>query len=118
MKIEFRKIPYTKSEFNIIEDKICCSGSFYKESNKIIFCDISISGEVKSDCDRCGEEFDLKVSENATIKICDGISESEDLDMVECQDHIVDFDEIARGEISSVLSGYHYCARCKNEEGE
>jgi uncharacterized metal-binding protein YceD (DUF177 family) len=115
MKIEFRKIPNTKSEFSIKEDNICCSGSFYRESNKIVFCDMSISGQIKTDCDRCGEEFDLDVAEKAALKICDGKTESEDLDIIECQDHIVDFDEIANGEIASILSDYHYCNRCKNE---
>ncbi len=115
MKIEFRKIPYTKSEFSITKDKILCCGNFYKESNKIVSCDISIDGQVKIDCDRCGEEFDLKLAEKVAIKVCDGKVFGEDLDIVECQNHIVDFDEIAEGEIASILSDYYYCDRCKNE---
>ena len=115
MKIEFRKIPYTKSDFSITEERLCCSGNFYKESNKIVLTDMSISGKLQANCDRCGEKFDLQVDEKVAIKVCDGVTESEDLDVVECQNHMVDFDEIAKSEIASILSDYHYCDKCKNE---
>jgi len=119
MKIEFRKIPYTESEFETVKDSLICKGIFFKESNRVISLKIDISGSTKHHCDICGDSFDLIVDEKITLKVSDGISEDEDLDIIECQDHFVDFDEIVSSEINSIKSDYHYCNKCKNEnQGE
>ncbi len=118
MKIVFRKIPYTKSSFSIEVEGLLCDGVFYKESNKISLLDFQVAGKTPTECDRCGVLFDLCVNENLSIKICDGVSDSEDLDIIECLDQIVDFDEIVYSEIASIKSDYHYCEECKNEEGK
>jgi hypothetical protein len=119
MKIEFRKIPYTESEFKIVKDSLNCKGTFFKESNRVISLKIYISGSTEHDCDICGDSFDLIVDENIVLKVSDGVSEDEDLDIIECQDHFVDFDEIVQSEINSIKSDYHYCKKCKNEnQGE
>ncbi len=115
MKIEFRKIPHTKSDFKIVDDLVICDGTFFKESNKILHLDIVISGKTTVDCDICGDAFDLEMDETVALKVSDGISE-EDLDIIECQDHMVDFDEIVQSEISSIKADYHYCEKCKNED--
>ncbi len=114
MKIVFRKIPYTESEFQLIDDKLQCKAIFYKESAKIINLEIEMSGLIVLDCDICGVTFELPIDEKVPIKVSDGESKDEDLDIVECQNHIVDFDEIIKGEISSIKSDYHYCNKCKN----
>jgi hypothetical protein len=114
MKIEFRKIPHTKSDFKIVDNLVICNGTFFKESNRIVRLDIVISGKTTVDCDICGDAFDLEMDETTALKISDGISE-EDLDIIECQDHFVDFDEIVQGEINSIKSDYHYCEKCKDQ---
>jgi len=118
MKIEFRKIPYTKSDLKITDDLLICEGTFFKESSRIVAVDMTMSGQTTVDCDICGDTFDLSIDEVQKFKVCDGISEDEDLDMIECQNHIVDFDEIVQSEISSIKSDYHYCDKCKNEKQE
>ncbi len=112
MKIEFRKIPYTKSDFEIVDEKLIAKGVFFKESNRLLLVDMKLNGTTNIDCDICGKEFDLKIDESITLKVSDGISE-EDLDIIECQNHVVDFDEIVQSEISSIKSDYHYCNKCK-----
>ena len=77
--------------------------------------DIVIGGKTTVDCDICGDAFDLEVDEKIALKVSDGISE-EDLDIIECQNHFVDFDEIVQSEISSIKADYHYCEKCKNED--
>lgn len=114
MKIEFRKIPYTKSEFQIIEDSLLCNGSFHKESTRLVLINFTIKGEIDTICDRCGVTFALAIDENIALKVSDGVSEDEDLDTIECHDHNVDFDEIVKSEVSSILSDYHYCENCKH----
>ncbi len=118
MKIEFRKIPYTKSDFNIADDLLICEGTFFKESNRIVAVDMTLCGQTMVDCDICGDTFSLSIDEKQKFKVYDGLSEVEDLDMIECQDHMVDFDEIVHSEISSIKSDYHYCDKCKNEKQE
>ena len=115
MKIEFRKVPYTAEEFEIVDGELICKGTFFKASNKIISISIDMHGKCAVDCDICGNLFDLAVDEKIALKVVDGISEDEDLDMIECQDHMVDFDGIVDGEIASIKSDYHYCENCKNE---
>jgi hypothetical protein len=115
MKIEFRKVPYPAQEFEVTDEKLLCKGTFFKESNKIVSVEIDMHGICTVDCAICGEEFDLDVAETIKLKVCDGISEDENLDMIECQDHMVDFDGIVDGEIASIKSDYHYCKNCKNE---
>ena len=115
MKIEFRKIPYTKSDFKVTDNLLISEGTFFKESNKIVRINIIMSGQTTIDCDICGDSFDLEIDETIALKVSDGISE-EDLDIIECQDHIVDFDEIVQSEISSIKADYHYCEKCKNED--
>ncbi|MCH9812727.1 MAG: hypothetical protein K0U47_02155 [Epsilonproteobacteria bacterium] len=118
MTIEFRKIPYTKSEFQSTESGINCQGTFHKDSTRLVLVDLILSGEIDTTCDRCGIMFSLEVNEKTTLKISDGVSEDEDLDTIECHDHNIDFDEIIKSEISSIESDYHYCNNCKTEEGE
>lgn len=115
MQIEFRKIAYTKSDFKITDDLLVCNGTFFKESGRIIRVDLTISGKTTIDCDICGDAFDLEIDEKQELKVSDGISE-EDLDIIECQNHMVDFDEIVQSEISSIKADYHYCEKCKNED--
>jgi hypothetical protein len=115
MQIEFRKIPYTKSDFEIKDDLLVCYGTFFKESNRLISVDIVMSGKITVDCDICGDTFDLSINEKQELKVSDGVSEKEDLDIIECQNHVVDFDEIVESEIASIRSDYHYCKNCKNQ---
>jgi uncharacterized metal-binding protein YceD (DUF177 family) len=113
MKIEFRKIPYTKSDFKITDELLVCDGTFFKESNRIVRVDIIMSGQTTIDCDICGEPFDLEIDEKQELKVSDGVSEEEDLDIIECQDHFIGFDDIIDSEIASIKSDYHYCKKCK-----
>lgn len=113
MKIEFRKVPYSESEFEKSNNGLKCKGIFKKSSNIVIVLKLGIEGFNSINCDICGKLFDMRVDEKISLKIYDGVSDSEDLDIIECQDHIIDFDEIIDSEIACIKSDYYYCEKCK-----
>ncbi len=113
MKIEFRKIPYQESPFSITHKKILFEGSFKRDSSRLVSVNSLLSGQMSLQCDRCGEDFIHKVHEPLVFKVSDGNFSGEDMDIIECENSIIDFDEIALSEIEAIRSDYHYCDTCK-----
>ncbi len=113
MRILFRKVPYRESNLKIVRDRVVFDGVFYKKSEKIVVADIKMSGSLPIECDRCGDLYDLRIDEELTLKISDGLLDIEDLDTIECFKSEINFDEIIDSEISSIKSDYHYCQKCK-----
>ena len=113
MKIEFRKIPYQNSPFSIYHREILFEGTFKRDSSRLISVTSLLSGQMSILCDRCGEEFTQNINEHLVFKISDGNFSGEDIDIIECENSIIDFDEIALSEIEAIRSDYHYCDTCK-----
>lgn len=114
MKIEFRKVPFTEKDFSASFDSVELEGTFCKISPLLIKVKASLSGETAVDCCRCGEEERLTIDEKLDFLLSDGVfddTESEDL-VIEVENHTIDFDEIIESEVSSIMSDYHICQTC------
>ena len=117
MKIEFRKIPLNKTEFEIKSNSVNFLGNFSKISNKLAKVDGLISGNCDVSCCKCGDDFQLQLDEKTDFLVCDGIynsQEDDELVVIEVEDHIVDFDSILQSELESIKSEYYICENCKN----
>jgi uncharacterized metal-binding protein YceD (DUF177 family) len=76
-----------------------------------------IEGDLPLRCDRCGEAFTRHIHEPFVLEAVDRpLKVDESLDVVECPDGIVDFDQICESEIASIQSEYHLCPRCAEQE--
>jgi len=121
MRIEFRKITANASPFEIKNRTYISKGTFRKLSHSLVELDFRLYAPGKRICDRCGAEYLHEVDERITLKVSDGAFKGEDLDVIECFDHYVDFDAIISGEIEAEKSDYHFCPQCQqteNNEGE
>lgn len=119
MKIEFRKIPLTASEYEINSDSVKFTGTFSKISTNLAKIDGIINGNIVVDCYRCGKEMLIELDEKSKFLVSDGIykeNEEDDLIVIEVEDHIVDFDELLQSEIESLRSEYYTCETCQNED--
>jgi len=114
MKIEFRKVLSTSSPFLVENDGLKCSGTFKRLSSKNIEIELNLQGILNHSCDGCLEDFDLKVDETSKLILNDGVYDGDDMDIVECLDGFVDFEQISKSEIESIKSDYHYCQQCEN----
>ena len=115
MKIEFRKIPLTSSEFEIDSNSVKFSGTFCKISSKLAKIDGNIQGELDVDCCKCGQSLSISLDETTTFLVSDGVYSSEDEEyiVIEVENHILDFDEILQSELESLKSEYYICDTCK-----
>ncbi len=115
MKITLRKVGKTPLDFDVKSDEITFKGYLQYHSGKLILLHADLSGSVKTECNRCGEEFDLSVDEKVEFFISDGIYEGNDnieLDIVESFDSLADLDELLISEIELIKSDYHCCTNC------
>jgi len=117
MKIDFRKILSQPQKLSIDISKTVFDGNFFKKKDDLVLLNGKLSGEVESICDRCGNDFGLKIDEEIFLKLVNGfvsLQDEEDLDIIEC-DGVIDFEEILLGEIESIKLDYNYCNKCKNK---
>ncbi len=119
MKIEFKKVIRDNTKLSFKQNSLSIDGKCKKLTPSLVEVKLSMIGEIEIDCVRCANTIDLGIDENVELKVCDGYFESEDkdLDVIECFDGIIDFDQIVNSEIESIMSDYHYCNNCK-QEGE
>ena len=116
MKIEFKKISDQDHSLELNIDGLKCVGNFKKESNDIVLLNAKLSGEMESICDQCGDEFDVEIDEDIVLRIVDGYSKiQDDLDVIECFDSVIDFNDIINSEIESLKSDYYSCEDCMIE---
>ncbi len=118
MRIEFRKITPNRTPFCLETERYHCRGDFRRLSQKLVALDFHLKATDTLLCDRCGESFFHTIDEAMHLKVSDGYFEGEDLDVIEVFDHCVDFDTIVSGEIETVRSDYHFCEKCKENQGE
>jgi len=114
MKIEFRKVLSTANPFLVQKGSIKCSGTFRKLSSNKVEIELKLQGDLVHPCDGCLEDFDLRVDETSKLILNDGVYDGDDIDIVECLDGFIDFEQICESEIESIKSDYHYCQKCEN----
>ena len=119
MKIELRKIPVNKTEFETSFNNILLKGIFYKENQNLANIEATLSGEIEVDCNRCASPFTREINENLKLIITDRIYNGfdEEYDVIEIFSNIIDFDYIITSEIESIkLDFENICDSCKNLE--
>lgn len=115
MQILFKKILHNEITFETKLENICFYGKVQRQTRDLVLCKGKIEGVFPHICDRCGEEFELKIDEEIELFASDGIYEKEDsLDIIEFENGILDFDALLHSEIEAYKSDYHYCKNCSN----
>ena len=116
MKIEFRKVPNIEKFFEISFNSVNFLGTFSRISNKLVTIDSKIIGNYEVLCFKCGNKIDILLNEKQIFKVSDGIFSSDDENeneiIIECDNHIVDFEAILNSELESLNSDYHVCNNC------
>ncbi|WP_458700802.1 YceD family protein [Sulfurospirillum sp. 1307] len=115
MVVAFNKISTSGIDFKATIDGVEFTGFAKKDSNNLVHCNGKLVGTLTHICDRCGNEFDLKIDEKVDLFASDGEYNGEDyaLDVMEFFEGLVNFDTILESELGVVLSDYHYCSTCK-----
>ena len=121
MKIEFRKIPLSLTEFKINTDSVKFLGTFSKISPKLAKIDANLSGQYNVDCCKCGKALSIDLDDDINFLVSDGIYSSLDKEenefvIIEIENHILDFNDILRSEIESQKSEYYVCSTCKENK--
>ena len=75
---------------------------------------LKAKGKLLHSCDGCLEDFELDLDETSKLLVSDGVYDGDDMDVIESFDSFLDFDKVARSELESIRSDYHYCENCKN----
>ena len=114
MKIEFKKIPQEKKEFNTSLDSVKIEGTFCRISSSLVKIEASLIGNIEIDCSRCGALDTLVVNEELKLLLSDGIYKGDDEEflVIEIENSLIDFDEIIQSELNSIRSDYHICKNC------
>ena len=84
MKISFAKIANNQIPFELNSDGLIFNGELGKINQNLVSCKGRIVGEIAHNCDRCGEDINLKL------------------------------EEVLTSEIEAFKSDYFYCEKCKN----
>ena len=122
MTIEFKKIP-TIGEIHIetlLEEGVHFCGEAKQISKHLVECKGVLKGVVAHNCDRCAEEFELKVDESVEVFAHEGFYKDKEgeplLNIVEFFDGYIDFTMLGQSELEAFRSGYHYCPNCQITE--
>ena len=117
MQILFRKIHETRNPFDLTIEGARCHGEFWRSGKHAVVLQGRIEGRTAMSCDRCGCDYEKPIDESFRIEVVDRpFKVDESLDVVECPDGIVDFDDIFKSEINAIKSEYHLCADCAKDE--
>lgn len=117
MKISFSKIANNQMPFELNSDGLIFNGELEKINQNLVSCKGRIVGEIAHNCDRCGEDINLKLDEDVNLMLSDGIykDKEENLDdAVEFFDGFINLEEVLTSEIEAFKSDYFYCEKCKN----
>jgi len=119
MKIAFSKVGRSPGEFRFSHEGTEISGTLLKEAHHEVRLDARIEGEVSLYCDRCGAAFTEKVAFPLELTLTDRPEKvSDNLDTIEFLDGEIDIAGLLESEIASYRSSYHYCPKCREEDGE
>ena len=120
MKVEFRKVPHIEKSFEINLNSVKFLGTFSRISNKLVAINSQIIGKYGLECCKCGDNIDILLNEKQVFKVSDGIFFSDDEKkneiIIECENHILDFEAILTSELESLNSDYHICNDCNTNE--
>ena len=117
MKIPFDKINSFGREFEYKSDStpIILNGKLKKSGYHRVSIEGNLKGTIEVSCARCGVEINRDIDENLKFTISDQFIETTDnLDIIEFIDGIIDIDYIVDSEINSLKSSYNYCPKCEN----
>lgn len=115
MKIDFKKVVKESKQFDIKNNQTVFQGSFKKVLGGFVEVEGRLSGKMNVICDRCAEEFAIELDDDIHIRLYDGeyASDNDDaIEVQECPTGIIDFDEIARNELTMIEMDYHCCEQC------
>jgi hypothetical protein len=114
MKIEFKKIPQEKKEFNTSLNSVKIEGTFCRISSSLVKIEASLIGNIEIDCSRCGALDTLVVNEELKLLLSDGIYKGDDEEflVIEIENSLIDFDELIESELNSIRSEYYICKEC------
>lgn len=114
MKIEFKKIPQEKKEFNTSLNSVKIEGTFCRISSSLVKIEASLIGNIEIDCSRCGALDTLVVNEELKLLLSDGVfkGDEDEFLVIEIENSLIDFDEIIESELNSIKSDYHMCEPC------
>lgn len=120
MKIPFKNITTSPKEFRLNRDNCIFFGELTLKKANFIKLNGTISANIQTQCDRCGDDMTLSIDENIEFYISDGVysGNESDMDIVECDNSIIDIDEILDSEIELIRSDYIYCESCINNSDE
>jgi uncharacterized metal-binding protein YceD (DUF177 family) len=119
LKIELRKVPFNKSDFETSFENVVMKGSFYKETPNIAKIEAILSGEVEVECVKCLKPFTKKIEEKLKLIITDRVYNGfdDEYDVIEINSNIIDFDDIITSEIESIKLDYNnICEECKKSD--
>ena len=115
MKIEIKKIPFEKREFETEFQNVKLKGIFYKENQNLVKIEANLSGDIEVECVKCASTFVRHIDENLKLIITDKIFNGfdEEYDVIEIPSQIIDFNDIISSEIESIkLDFENVCNNC------
>ena len=114
MKIEFKKIPQEKKEFNTSLNSVKIEGTFCRISSSLVKIEASLIGNIEIDCSRCGALDTLVVNEELKLLLSDGVfkGDEDEFLVIEIENSLIDFDELIESELNSIRSEYYICKEC------
>ncbi len=115
MKIEIKKIPLEKREFETEFQNVQLKGIFYKENQNLVKIEANINGNIEVECVKCASTFNRTINEDLKLIITDKIYNGfdEEYDVIEIPSQIIDFNDIISSEIESIkLDFENVCDNC------
>jgi len=119
MKIHFDKIGSLTKDFNYSNDGVSFIGTLQKLSYHRVSLEAKLSGSIDIDCARCAESIKYILNSNLKFTISDEfIKTTDNLNIIEFLDGVIDIKYIVDSEINSLQSSYIYCEKCDNSDEE
>ena len=119
MKIFFDKVSYNKKPFKLRVDNISLQGSLERKDYHKVKLEGVLVGDIELTCYRCGNSFKKSLNTPLNLTLTNSIvATSDDLDIIEFVDGVIDLEFILKSEISSIENYYNLCPDCKLENRE
>ena len=115
MKIAFKKLGSQPLHFEANSDNAFFSGDLIMKKSNLAQLNGTITGSISIPCDLCAEEVERSLNEEITFYLSDGIFEdnSDELDVVEINNSMIDLEELLKSEIELIKSDYFCCKNCE-----
>ncbi len=117
MKKDFLSLSKDVFKASLQKDGVEFSFTARSVGRDLVKCSGRIFGQTPHLCDRCGDEFCLKIDEDVEVLVSNGVAKplnDELINLIEFFDGKVDFDEIFTSEFEAIRFDYFYCENCKN----